>query len=104
MPTTIIVPDRVLEQRLTALAYANEVRMKRAALKRAVADGSTTVAEVIRTVPWYAATMALGELLGSQYQWGVCRVSRFLADVGIGEMKRVGALTERQRLVLAGRL
>jgi hypothetical protein len=46
--------------------------------------------------------MTIVELLLSQRRWGSTRCSRFLAELGITETKTVGAMTERQRSLLAG--
>jgi len=88
-------------QHMQALRRANEVRLARAALKRTVAEGSTTVGAVILACPWEAASMTITELLLSQRRWGSTRCGRFLADIGLTETKTVGSLTERQRRALA---
>lgn len=91
-------------QHMQALGRANEVRLARARLKRAVSAGTSTVAEVILQRPWEAANMTLVELLLSQKRWGDTRCSRFLADLGLPESKTVGSLTERQRTLLVAKL
>ena len=88
-------------QHMQALRRANEVRLARAALKRNVAEGSTTVGAVILACPWEAASMTIAELLLSQRRWGSTRCSRFLSDNGMTETKTVGSMTERQRRALA---
>lgn len=92
------------EQHLRALARANEVRLARAELKRRVAEGHTTAAEVIVTCPWEAETMAICDLLLSQRRWGHTRCRRFLAEAGLSEGKTVGSLTDRQRRLAAALL
>ncbi len=87
-------------QHMQALQRANEVRLARAALKRSVAEGRTTVAAVILACPWEAASMTIAELLLSQRRWGSTRCSRFLAQFGLTETKTVGSMTERQRHAL----
>ncbi len=87
-------------QHLQALRRANEVRLARAELKRSVAEGRTTVDEVILACPWEAESMTIAELLLSQNRWGATRCSRFLASRGLTETKTVGSLTERQRHAL----
>jgi hypothetical protein len=91
-------------QHLRALNQANRVRLARAELKRAIADGSKTVAEVVTNCPWEAASMSIGDLLMSQHRWGKTRCRRFLAPIPMSETKTVGSLTERQRQDLAARL
>jgi hypothetical protein len=87
-------------QHMQALRRANEVRLARAALKRAVAEGGTTVGAVILACPWEAASMTIAELLLSQRRWGSTRCSRFLAEMGMIETKTVGSMTDRQRRAL----
>ncbi|MDX6678775.1 MAG: hypothetical protein QOE31_2827 [Solirubrobacteraceae bacterium] len=88
-------------QHMQALRRANEVRLARAALKRTVAEGGTTVGAVILACPWEAASMTIAELLLSQRRWGATRCSRLLGDLGMIETKTVGSMTERQRRELA---
>ncbi len=91
-------------QRLRALERANEVRLARAELKRRIAEGDISAAEVILTSPEEASSWTVGDLLMSQHRWGNTRCRKFLARNQIGEMKRIGALTERQRRMLAEQL
>jgi hypothetical protein len=88
-------------QHMKALQHANKVRLARAELKRNIALGTLTVAEVILTCPWEAASMTIAELLTSQRRWGTTRASKFLASIGMPETKTVGSMTDRQRGLLA---
>ena len=88
-------------QRLRALGRANEVRLARAELKRRIAEGDVSASEVILACPWEASSWTLGDLLMSQRRWGRTRCRKFLVRNQISEMKQVGALTERQRKILA---
>lgn len=89
---------------MQALQRANEVRIARADLKRAVADGRASVAEIILACPWEAQSMAVAELLASQRRWGSSRVRKLLASIPMSEHKTIGSLTERQRRTLAAML
>jgi hypothetical protein len=91
-------------QRLRALERANEIRLARAELKRRIADGDMSAAEVILTPPFAATSWAIGDLLISQRRWGTTRCRKFLVRNQINETKPVGALTERQRRLLADQL
>ncbi len=88
-------------QHMQALQRANEVRLARAELKRRIAEGSTSIGEVILSCPWEAASMTIAELLTSQRRWGTARCRKFLATIGMPETKTVGSMTDRQRSVLA---
>lgn len=91
-------------QHLRALERANRVRLARADLKRRIADGEISAAEVLLSAPWEASSMAIGDVLMSQRRWGSTRCRKFLAMFRISETKSVGSLTERQRLALAAQL
>src|SRR3954453_15828661 len=91
-------------QHMRALSQANRVRLARAELKRQIADGTRTVAEVVTNCPWEAASMSIGDLLMSQHRWGKTRCRRFLAPIPRSEPKTVGPLPEPQRRELAPRL
>jgi hypothetical protein len=91
-------------QHLRALEHANRVRLKRAALKRAVQSGRVGVANVVRTCPWEAETMSVGELLRSQRRWGRTRTRKFLMSLALNENRELGRLTARQRAVLSSEL
>jgi hypothetical protein len=89
---------------MRALAQANRVRLARAELKRQVADGETTVSEVVLNCPWEAESMAISDLLMSQHRWGRTRCRRFLSSIPMSETKTIGSMTERQRNALAAML
>jgi hypothetical protein len=93
--------DAGQDQHLRALEYANRVRLARARMKRRIAAGELSVAEVILTCPWQAHSMSISDLLMSQKRWGRTRCRRLLVSLGVPENKQVGTLTERQRLALA---
>ena len=88
-------------QHLKALERANEVRLARAAMKRQVAAGERSAAEVIMASPWEAESMSVSELLMSQRRWGRTRCRRVLLSLGLPENKQIGTMTERQRIALA---
>ena len=88
-------------QHLQALERANAVRLARAELKRRVALGDVTAAEVILSTPWEAASMTVSDLLTSQKRWGSTRCRKFLQSVPISENKTIGSMTDRQRRALA---
>jgi hypothetical protein len=103
MTAPTLSPPRA-PQNMEALAKANRVRLARAALKHRVADGKTTVAEVVLTCPWEAESMTIAELLMCQYRWGRTRMRRFLASLPMSEVKTIGSMTDRQRRAIDGRM
>jgi len=86
------------------LERANEIRLARAELKRRIASGCVSVAEIILDPPCEASSWAIGELLISQRRWGTTRCRKFLVRNQISETKPLHALTQRQRRLLAEQL
>ena len=91
-------------QHLRALQRANAVRLARAELKRRVAEGEVSAAEVILAAPWEADSMAVSDLLTSQRRWGNTRCRKFLQCIPMSETKTIGSMTERQRHAVAALL
>jgi hypothetical protein len=89
---------------MRALMQANRVRLARAELKRQIAEGTRTVADVVAECPWEAESMTIADLLMSQHRWGRTRCRRFLASIPMTETKTIGSMTERQRNTLTARL
>src|SRR5919202_525452 len=85
------------QQHLRALEYANRVRLARALMKRKIASGELSAADVILTCPWQAHSMSVSDLLMAQRRWGRTRCRRLLVSLGVPENKQIGTLTERQR-------
>jgi hypothetical protein len=94
--------NALLEQRREALQQANLVREARAMLKRRIAAGEETAAEVVLSRRWELESMPLAALLTSQRGWGQERSSEFLKRLQIRESKTIGSMTERQRVLVAG--
>jgi hypothetical protein len=88
-------------QHMRALERANEVRLARADLKRRIADGQLSAADVILTSPWEAESMAVADVLMSQRRWGRTRARRLLAGIQMSETKTLGSMTDRQRRAVA---
>jgi len=91
-------------QHMQALAHANEIRLARAALKRAIKAGHLHAAEIVKDCPDEVATMTVSELLCSQQRWGRARARKFLNPMSVNENRELGRLTERQRIEMARRL
>ncbi len=91
-------------QRLRALEQANAIRLARAELKRRIAEGEVSAAQIILECPGEAKRWTVAELLMSQRRWGSARCRKFLERNDISEIKAIGELTERQRRLLAPQL
>jgi hypothetical protein len=103
----LLIPDRSLNQRMDALAIANDIRGKRARLKRDVKAGRVLVPALIADPPEFIATMKVMDLLLATPRIGSVKAVRVLRDLAISPSKTVGGLSERQRIklvqMLAGR-
>src|SRR4051794_431065 len=91
-------------ERVRALQRANEVRQARARIKRRIASGDLTAAEVILSHPWELESMRIAEVLLSQRHWGSRRCDEFLVRLSMHEHKSIGSMTERQRIAVAALL
>lgn len=91
-------------QHMLALQEANKVRLARAELKRRIAAGDLSVADVVVSRPEEVLSMPISDLLLSQRRWGLTRCRKFLAAMPMSENKTVGSMTERQRVALAAML
>jgi hypothetical protein len=92
--------NKLERRRLEALTVANAVRRERAQLKRDIAAGMTSAADVLLDPPDVAARLPVGDLLISQRGWGPVKCKRFLAK-HVNEGEPIGELTLRQRQLLA---
>jgi hypothetical protein len=91
-------------QHVRALERANHVRRARATVKRRIAAGELTAAEVILGHRWEFETMAITEILISQQNWGSGRCHQFLLRLAMREDKKIGSMTQRQRTAAAALL
>jgi hypothetical protein len=87
------------EQRQAALERANRARIDGAAVRRELAAGDLTVAQALEDPR--AQRLQIGRLLTAQRGWGPTKANRLLNQHRIFPTRRVGALTPRQRDVLA---
>lgn len=89
-------------QRTAALARANEIRSRRAELKREIRDGTLTITKALAGHRDDLGTMEIGELLEAQRDWGPTTVRRFLRALEIDPSKQIGTLTARQIGLITG--
>jgi S13-like H2TH domain len=93
-------PTRSPEQRLHALAHANQIRGARAQLKRDLAASSVKLAHILADPPPCAHTAKVRDLLVAVPGIGPARASRTLSHCRIAETKTVAGLSPRQRAAL----
>jgi DNA-binding MarR family transcriptional regulator len=90
-------PARSLEQRMSALDRANEIRLARADLKRDLKAKRKSVVAVIQSPPEYVLSMKAHDLLIATPKIGRVKSGAALSRCRISPSKTVGGLTERQR-------
>jgi len=91
------VPARSLEQRLSALRRANEIRLGRSQLKKELAAGRCRIDDLLVETPELARGAKVYDLLLAVPKLGRVRVSRVLRHCRISEAKTLAGLSERQR-------
>src|ERR687897_3926335 len=95
-------PLRSLDQRMEALRRANEIRVRRAQLKKDLKDGRVRVEQILRKPPDYVETAKVFDILMAVPKFGRVKAARFLNQCRISQSKTVGGLSERQRAELIG--
>jgi hypothetical protein len=107
-------PVRTDDQRMDALKKANGVRSRRAQFKRqmkatgrgekGVAEARADAADLVTTVPGWAATMKALEVLMSIPKVGRVKANRMLNQCRISPSKTLGGMSDRQRAELVGQI
>ena len=95
-------PLRSLDQRMEALRRANDIRVKRAKLKKNLKDGRVSIEQILREPPEYVSTAKVFDMLMAVPKFGRVKAARFLNQCRISQSKTVGGLSERQRAELIG--
>lgn len=81
------------------LEKANRVYRGHAALKREIRAGDLSVTTALAD-PRATGSLTIGRLVASQNRWGPHKTGRFLGRLGISPVRRVDALTDRQRRLI----
>lgn len=97
----IATPERSTQQRLEALQHANNVRSRRAQLKRDLKAGREDLIALLLDPPEYLETAKLFDLLLACPKWGRVKVNKVFAQVRVSPSKTLGGLSERQRREMA---
>ncbi|MEA2346988.1 MAG: hypothetical protein QOG62_775 [Thermoleophilaceae bacterium] len=92
-----IAPERSLTQRMDALQRANDVRTRRAQLKRDLRSGRTQVHGLLLDPPEYLQTAKVFDLMLAVPKYGRVKVNRILTQCRISPSKTIGGLSQRQR-------
>ena len=95
-------PLRSLDQRMDALKRANDVRVRRAKLKKDLKDGRVRIETILDDPPEYVSTAKVIDILMAVPKFGQVKAKRYLNQCRISESKTVGGLSDRQRTELIG--
>lgn len=90
-------PTRSLDQRMDALARANDIRVKRAQLKKDLKTGQIQVEDILSDPPDYVGTAKVFDMLMAVPKFGRVKATRFLNQCRISQSKTVAGLSDRQR-------
>jgi hypothetical protein len=94
-------PERSLDQRREALKRANEIRSRRAQLKRDLKARRVKIHELLLDPPEYLLTAKVFDLLMAVPKYGRVKVNRALTHCRISPSKTFAGLSQRQRNELA---
>ena len=92
-----LAPERSLTQRMDALKRANDIRTRRARLKRDLKAGRVQIHGLLLDPPEYLLTAKVFDLLLAVPKYGRVKVNRILTHCRISPSKTIGGLSERQR-------
>jgi hypothetical protein len=90
-------PERSLIQRMDALQRANEIRTRRAQLKRDLKAGRVSIHTLLLDPPEFLATAKVFDMLLAVPKYGRVKANKVLQQCRISPSKTIGGLSERQR-------
>ena len=97
-------PQRSLSQRMAALQRANEIRTRRARLKRDLKAGRAQIHGLLLDPPEYLLTAKVFDMLLAVPKYGRVKVNKVLVQCRISPSKTIGGLSQRQRTELVSML
>jgi guanylate kinase len=101
---TVAAPERSLVQRMEALQRANEIRTRRAQLKRDLKGGRMSIHDLLLEPPEYVETAKVFDMLLAVPKYGRVKVNKVLQQCRISPSKTIGGLSQRQRTELVSML
>src|SRR5262249_41731124 len=93
----IAAPERSLLQRREALQRANDIRSRRAQLKRDLKAGRQPIHELLLDPPEYLETAKVFDLLLAVPKYGRVKVNKILSICRISPSKTIGGRSKRRR-------
>ena len=98
------VPERSHKQRMRALETANEIRTRRAKLKKDLKGGKVQIDKLLLDPPEYLGSAKVFDLMLAVPKYGRVKVNRVLNQCRISPSKTIGGLSVRQRSELVAHL
>ena len=89
---------------MDALQRANEIRTRRAQLKRDLKAGRVSIHTLLTNPPEYVETAKVFDMLLAVPKYGRVKVNKILGTCRISPSKTIGGLSERQRTELVSML
>jgi len=89
---------------MDALQRANEIRTRRAQLKRDLKAGRHGIHQLLLDPPSYVETAKVFDMLLAVPKYGRVKVNRILVQCRISPSKTIGGLSQRQRAELVSLL
>jgi S13-like protein len=93
-------PERSLAQRMDALQRANDIRSRRAQLKRDLKGSRVTIQSLLLDPPEWVETAKVFDMLLAVPKYGRVKVNKILVQCRISPSKTIGGLSQRQRTEL----
>ena len=91
-------------QRMDALQRANDIRTRRAQLKRDLKAGRTSIDALLLAPPEFLETAKVFDMLLAVPKYGRVKANKILQQCRISPSKTIGGLSERQRSELVSLL
>lgn len=95
--TKTTAPERSLNQRMDALQRANDIRSRRAQLKKDLKAGRVSIHTLLADPPEFVETAKVFDMLLAVPKYGRVKVNKVLTTCRISPSKTIGGLSERQR-------
>lgn len=102
--TTTPVPARSHDQRMLALEAANEIRIRRARLKKDLKAGKMQIEQLLLDPPDYLGSAKVFDLMLAVPKYGRVKVNKILNQCRVSPSKTIGGLSVRQRSELVALL
>ena len=97
-------PVRSLDQRMEALKRANDIRVRRAQLKKDLKASRVSIQALLLDPPDYVQTAKVFDMLLAVPKYGRVKVNKVLVQCRISPSKTIGGLSQRQRTELVSML